>query len=350
MTKTLEQAKAAIREHKNMERKVQDTMLANARLEAENHQLAEKIRELRAEVKSSRAYIDKLLKTSHDTKQEEWEKQEQQLMKVISNLRQQVRQQESTVSIDLYKSAVQDGRQKLTQLRIAESNIDKLKEKVAQLEQEKEARSSKILKTPLATSSATKPTRSVVFSPTDHLERSLFDHIEERNRLAGLKNARTPKSQKSTLKTVDDKCQQKLDDLTGITISFESATSPRTPRGMFKRRVAIKKKSTEKDSFVLGEINAVNNNQLTNLTTSKQKEVGQPNTQNISIENKENNDYIVPQFGKEKNPKTPRSASKEVREKYGSTRALQDRLKKMRSPNMLNSTTMPARQVQVIVH
>ena len=65
---------------------------------------------------------------------------------------------------------------------------------------------------------------------------------------------------------------------------------------------------------------------------------------------KENKDYFVPQFGKENTPKTPRSASKEIREKFGSTKALQEKLKKMRSPKMLNSATLPARQVQVIVH
>jgi myosin heavy subunit len=356
MYKTIEQAKVAIRERKDMERTLKDTVKENARLEAENLQLGEKIRELRAEVKSSRAYIDKLLKTSHETKHEEWEKHEEQLMRVISNLRQQIRQQESSVSIDLYKSAVQDGRQKLTQLRIAESNIEKLKEKVAQLEKDKETRSSKLLQTPRATSSAFNPKRSVMFSPTDQIEKGLFNNVEEKNYSSALKEARTPKSQMSNVKTQNDKSQRQVDDLTGITISFENATSPRTPRGLFKRHLAMKKKANEKSPFALREIQLTNSNQLSNTSSSNQKEITDfqslkpvSSTKNAGGD-KECKDYFVPQFGKENTPKTPRSASKEIREKFGSTKALQDKLKKMRSPKMLNSATLPARQVHVIVH
>jgi hypothetical protein len=134
--------------------------------------LGKKIQELADEVASSRAYIDKLLKTSHDTKVSNWEEREDQYKSVIQNLRQQIRKQTPAVSIDLYKAAIDDGRQKQSELRTAEQKISSLESKLTQLEQEKKSR----LSTPAAKTPGGKVRRerSALFSPTDFLEQGLL--------------------------------------------------------------------------------------------------------------------------------------------------------------------------------
>jgi hypothetical protein len=134
--------------------------------------LSRKIQELADEVASSRAYIDKLLKTSHDTKVSNWEEREDQYKSVIQNLRQQIRKQTPAVSIDLYKAAIDDGRQKQSELRTAEQKISSLESKLTELEQEKKSR----LSTPAAKTPGGKVRRerSALFSPTDFLEQGLL--------------------------------------------------------------------------------------------------------------------------------------------------------------------------------
>jgi hypothetical protein len=360
MSRTLTNAKQAIAERRGMEVKLGETMSANERLETENIRLSQKIRELRAEVKSSRAYIDKLLKTSHETKEDEWEKQEEQYKCVIQNLRQQIRQQESTISIDLYKSAVEESRQKLAKLRVAESTVTKLGEKIAQLEKEK-ASMSKIAATPRTAAKEAKPKRSVMFSPTDRLERGLLEGFVPTSTTKAFAEApipaiaakptHTPKASQSKV-NVEEK---KPDDLTGITISFENAVSPRTPAGLFTKRTLGNKSSNQK-SRILRDVSENNGAQGKSFTSPSWSTANTPQnakTEKCSSGWDVKDAYHVPDFGKEnttKNPKTPRSASKEVRERFGGPRALHDKLKKMRSPKLSKPTGMPMREVQVIFH
>jgi hypothetical protein len=134
--------------------------------------LSKIIEELAEEVTSSRAYIDKLLKTAHDTQESDWEKREAQYKTVIQNLRQQIRKQAPAVSIDLYKTAVDDGKQKQAELRSAEKTISALESKLTKLEIEKKERvSSATAKTP---KSKPRSERNILMSPTDFLEKGLL--------------------------------------------------------------------------------------------------------------------------------------------------------------------------------
>ncbi|KAG7353704.1 hypothetical protein IV203_003059 [Nitzschia inconspicua] len=353
LSRAAAQAKSVFQENKVLEGKIQETAEANKRLEAENAQLSEKIRDLRAEVKSSRAYIDKLLKTSNDTNENEWGEQEEQYKAVIQNLRRQLRQQESTVSIDLYKSAVEDSRRKLAQLRIVENNFEKLKEKVSELQRENE-QISRTVKTPKNVTTSSKSKRSVIFSPTGHLE-------QEQNRLFGASQPpsaiRSPldenyrSAKKTSITPIQpSKEEQKVGDMTGVTISFESASSPRTPAGLFKRR-SLGRKIRDNVPAILREVhrNQTSAKESPEFSKAVRQEERKP----------ENDDkphggsaYNVPQFQKENNPAdAPRSASKEVRERFGGAKALQNKLKNMRSPRMLKpAAAMPLREVQVIFH
>jgi len=101
---------------------------------AENIRLGKRIEELSLEVTSSRAYIDKLLKTSHETNKSNWERKEEEYVTVVRNLRQQIRKQTSSVSIELYKAAVDTGKMKQVQLDEAKRKISTLERSVQKLE------------------------------------------------------------------------------------------------------------------------------------------------------------------------------------------------------------------------
>jgi hypothetical protein len=141
----------------------------------ENLELTKKIHELTDEVTSSRAYIDKLLKTTQDLEQSDWEKMEQQYRTVIQNLRHQVRKQGTAVSIDLYKVAIDDSKKKALELKEHEKEIADLKSKVTKLEKDVKAKPTR--QAPAAVSKTPRGTKSPRYeleSPGDFLERYEF--------------------------------------------------------------------------------------------------------------------------------------------------------------------------------
>lgn len=331
MSKILKEAKKAIQQRDVIEVQMNDAIQLNQKLALENQKLSRKIQELQAEVKSSRAYIDKLLRTSRDTNEEVWGKHEQQYKQVIQNLRKQIRKQDTVISIDLYKAEKEKAREKASQLRFAESAIEDLQAKVAELEQKKE-----------------------ILSDTKRLSCGLNKrYCSEQNTLTpkSLIGEQTPKSKFHFQSKSDDAGSgEQCEDLTGIMITFPNSPelnntarsktiSPRS-RELYQRQPANAtdtRYSTEpikqKRSKALGEI-AINSNENKKLTSY-------PEGQIHEIANQTN----VSTLGKE-NSLTPKTSSR-IR-CFGGRAALKNKIKKMRSPKI--STTMMSRQVQVILH
>ena len=170
-------------------------MRANKALQEDNVQLGTRIEELSSEVISSRALIDKLLKTSHDTQTDEWEKKEAQYKSVIRNYQQQIRKQASTVSLELYKSVVDDSKRTHSQLQDAERKILDLQTKINNLE--KEGVTHYNTKTPNHKKVLMK---SEFMSPTDYLEKGLLPEVYQQRQsprhdlTLSAKKSRTPVS------------------------------------------------------------------------------------------------------------------------------------------------------------
>ena len=133
--------------------------------------LSKKIQDLAEEMASSRAYIDKLLSTTHDTQQSNWENKEQQYKAIIRNLRHQVRKQTTSVSINLYKAAVHETRKKQEDLKSAELKIATLKSKITLLEKQSEERRFSFS---TGTPGNKFAERKQLMSPTDFLEKGLL--------------------------------------------------------------------------------------------------------------------------------------------------------------------------------
>jgi len=294
-----------------MEAQMNDAMQLNQKLANENQRLSKKIQELRAEVKSSRAYIDKLLRTSHMTEEKDWEKHEQQYKQVIQNLRKQIRRQDTVVSIDLYKAEKDKLREKVAKLRVAENTIDNLQAKVAGLQRQKG----------LIIGASQKP-------------------CEMNKKYVTEQNIQTPQN------STKHGCQKSKDDLTGITITFQkspelnnsvrSRIMPPGSREVYERQTRTSDEpANEIRPNVLGEI-PINCH-------------GNTSHRNEGMELK---NQVVHTFGNE-NSMTTRtkyrgSPSRLVRN-FGGRSALKNKIKKMRSPKMSVSPMMP-RQVQVILH
>lgn len=342
MTKTLKEAKKAIQQRDVIEVQMNDAIQLNQKLALENQTLNRKIQELRAEVKSSRAYIDKLLRTSRDTKEEDWEKNEQQYKQVIQNLRKQIRKQDTVISIDLYKAEKDKVREKATQLRVAESTIDGLHSKVAELQQEKGT-----------LSDAKRPA------------------CDSNERYALEQNARTPKNLTREQSQFQSKSEsagsgKKGDDLTGITITFQKSPelnnttrsrtiSPRSGELYQPRPVNVTDRRDsngqvkEKRSTALREI-AFNSNENKRLASYARGQLNGIQKQTNKVNEFEN--HFISNFGKE-NSMTPKNTSRgspsRLVRNFGGRSALKNKIKKMRSPKM-STTTMMSKQVQVILH
>jgi hypothetical protein len=143
----------------------------NSNLQIDNERLSKKIQDLVLEVASSRAYIDKLLQTTHQT--EFGDEKENKYRIVISNLRQQIRKQTSAVSLDLYKVAIDDNKS-------SKKDLQQAKEKIEQLQQRVIALSSKSPKpTTNSNSPSKRQVRDVATSPSKYLE-------EQNNKSSGL--------------------------------------------------------------------------------------------------------------------------------------------------------------------
>jgi hypothetical protein len=159
-----------VEERDRLDARLHETLREKQTLQEENMNLSEKIQDLAEEVASSRAYIDKLLKTSHDVEQSDWETREEKYKTVIKNMRQQIRQQTSAVSIDLYKNAVDDGKMKEMELKNAGKKIASLVSKVNKLEKEHNAR----LSPPVTSPEGKEAVRRVATSPTEYLKNGMY--------------------------------------------------------------------------------------------------------------------------------------------------------------------------------
>jgi hypothetical protein len=359
MTKTLKDAKKAIQQRDVIEVQMNDAIQLNQKLALENQTLNRKIQELRAEVKSSRAYIDKLLRTSRDTKEGDWEKNEQQYKQVIQNLRKQIRKQDTVISIDLYKAEKEKAREKATQLRFAESTIDDLHSKVAELKLGKGNLSHK--KRPACDSNEQYALEQNARTPKNlNIEQYALEQ-----------NIRTPKNLTREQSQLQSKSKntgygKKGDDLTGITITFQKSpelnntTRSRTisPRsGELYQRRPINVTDTldsngqvkEKRSTALREItiNSNENKRLASYANGQLNEIKKQTNKVVEVEK-----HFTSNFGKE-NLKTPKNSSRgspsRLVRNFGGRSALKNKIKKMRSPKM-STTTMMSRQVQVILH
>jgi hypothetical protein len=299
MAQTLKQSKKAIQERNVMEIRMNEVLRVKEKLSVDNQKLSKKIQELRAEVKSSRAYIDKLLKISHETKEEDWEIQEQQYKQVIQNLRYQIRKQATVVSIDLYKAEKNNAHEKAAQLRDAVNTIDELNAKVEELQQER---------------------------------MTVARHKAQKSPCAATKMLAGPQTPK--LKSLED-------DLIGSTITFTSPVSnndAKSPRSgeRFQRQLGMKQtKLTEKQpSLLKGPKNE----------RKKSSVLGE-----ISMTGNENNmmqynDYDIPLYGKENSKTPPKDSSSSRVRKLGGVSAVKKRI------NMLSPKPKMSPRLQVIVH
>jgi len=344
MAQTLKQANNAIQQRDVMEMRMNDALQMKEKLKIENKELSGKIQELRAEVKSSRAYIDKLLRTSHESKEEDWEKHEQQYKQVIQNLRKQILKQDAVISIDLYRAEKDIVREKTTQLRVAEGTIDGLNTKLAELQNEKE----------MFSNSKRSPSGvNEIFADKQNTQ------MPKNNR----KGIRTPTTKFQSLsKLYDVGTDKSKDDLTGITITFQSPESNNTSRQrtrsprtgeMYQRKIGVKQAKItgtmkENKASVLGGItlNSNQNNQMSH-PTNHHNELKKKSSKVNDFDN-----YFAANYGKE-NSIAPKNLSREsplqlVRD-LGGRSALKSKIKKMRSPKMSKAPVM-SRQVQVILH
>jgi hypothetical protein len=117
-----------------VEAHLEATVQSSHRLESDNLQLSRELQHVSAELTASRAYADELMSSARANQQKSWEKQEAVYKKVIRSLRQQLRTDETVVSMALYKSAVEDGRTKVRECERHQENVSRMNSKVAQLE------------------------------------------------------------------------------------------------------------------------------------------------------------------------------------------------------------------------
>ena len=209
-------------DNSRLNKHLQGLISAKARLEEQNGKLSAQIKDLLEEVASSRAYIDKLLKTSHETKLSDWEKKEAQYKTVIQNLRHQVRKQVPTVSIELYKSAVDGSRTAEAELKRATNKISDLESKIDQLEKEK-------LETRLQPVAAKTPSTNV------DLGNSGFMSPLERGLLGGVSTRETSPWKRSVLfspKTVNQQASTLAQSAYSIRDTSGTPAESRTKRSI----------------------------------------------------------------------------------------------------------------------
>ena len=173
LSEALKIAKSApniiVQERDQLRSRIREVLRTNQRLEEDNANLGSRIEELSEEVISSRVLIDKLLKTSHETHVSDWETKEAQYKAAIRNYQQKIREQASTVSLDLYRVAVDDHKRTLSQLQDASRKITDLEKKVSSLETA-DGHIGENAKTP----NPKKGNGTSFFSPTDYLEKGLL--------------------------------------------------------------------------------------------------------------------------------------------------------------------------------
>jgi hypothetical protein len=119
-----------------VEAHLEATVQSSRRLERDNLQLTRELQHVSDELTASRAYANEVVSSARANQQKSWEKQEAVYKKVIRGLRQQLRTDETVVSMALYKSAVEEGRVKVRECEGHQENVSRMNSKVAQLERQ----------------------------------------------------------------------------------------------------------------------------------------------------------------------------------------------------------------------
>jgi chromosome segregation ATPase len=102
------------------------------RLEREHNLLTRQVQELNDELESSKAYIAILLQSKDQS--DEWQKKEKEYQNVISNLKAQVRSGEASVSLALYRKAVDESRARAVECQDKRLEINTMSRKLQVLE------------------------------------------------------------------------------------------------------------------------------------------------------------------------------------------------------------------------
>lgn len=123
-------------------------------------QLTKQLQELSLDITASRAQADHLVKSARDKHQTRWMQQEASYKQAIQSLKKQLRTEETTVSLKLYRSAVQDVKAKTAQCQGHREEVTTLKAQVAQLQQTLQkhpARANKVQVAPLTPKEMARP-------------------------------------------------------------------------------------------------------------------------------------------------------------------------------------------------
>jgi hypothetical protein len=111
-----------------------------SRLEDDNFNLTKQIQCLSDKLTASRTQAEQLMKSVRVNHQERWEKQEANYKQVIHGLKQKLRTEDTTVSIRLYRSAVDEVKAKAAECKTHSEKVASLQTKLTQLEQQLQVR------------------------------------------------------------------------------------------------------------------------------------------------------------------------------------------------------------------
>ena len=114
-------------------KRLDDAKLQTHRLEQENDRLTKEVRKLSDELDRNIAYIDELSKRLNQGEQE-WQKKETEYKATISSLKSQVRNGDATVSLALYRKAVDEARARATECQDTRVEMNTMSRKVQALE------------------------------------------------------------------------------------------------------------------------------------------------------------------------------------------------------------------------
>lgn len=103
------------------------------RLQQENDTLTKRLQDLSDELESSKAYIDYLLQRENDDN--DWREKEKEYQEVICNLKAQVRSGEASVSLALYRKAVDEARARTNECHDKKLEINTMSRKLHALEE-----------------------------------------------------------------------------------------------------------------------------------------------------------------------------------------------------------------------
>lgn len=114
-------------------KRLDDAKLQTHLLEHENDRLSKEVRKLSNELDRNKAYIDEVSKRLNQSEQE-WQKKEKEYKATITSLKSQVRNGDATVSLALYRKAVDEARARATECQDTRLEINAMSRKVQALE------------------------------------------------------------------------------------------------------------------------------------------------------------------------------------------------------------------------